>query len=108
MTTLGKQQKKLENAMAGNIEKPFAFCKRWLAAQIPETELPALPGNRDAQLATLPYIQAIGGHFSGKSGRPKDPKVLARLYLAIASLEAQVLHLAQENGNNKQLDPMGE
>ncbi|MDR3911238.1 MAG: RloB domain-containing protein [Sutterella sp.] len=108
MTTLGKQQKKLENAMAGNIEKPFAFCKRWLAAQIPETELPALPGNRDAQLATLPYIQAIGGHFSGKSGRPKDPKVLARLYQAIASLEAQVQHLAQENGNNNQAAPTGE
>lgn len=108
MTTLGKQQKKLENAMAGNIEKPFAFCKRWLAAQIPETELPELPGNKDAQLATLPYIQAIGGHFSGKSGRPKDPKVLARLYQAIASLEAQVQHLAQENGNNNQADPTGE
>ena len=27
MTTLGKQQKKLVNSMAGNIEKPFAFAR---------------------------------------------------------------------------------
>ena len=87
---LDQRQKKFEQNLPDDILEACTFCKNWLGTQIPASIIPEASPDKDQQLAILPCIQSLCNNFTRKGSRPKDKKVLARLYAAIEALEANI------------------